>query len=303
MKKTLITLLVLTAYYSATSQKTFQELLKFKTMKQLHGIIDNATAVTGMMAIDLTTGESFGINEHEIFAQASAIKVPLLMEVYKQAGQKKFALTDNRSIKPTDVVAGSGIIQSLMDPSSFSIRNLCILMVSLSDNTATNSLIELVGMDAVNASLRSMGYTKTKLQRRMINQAASARGEENLSTPAEAAKLMQAIYKGEIVDKVTSDQILNILKTLPRKESEMAKTLPDDVPILFKDGRMPGVSTEWAIISLPGRPYAVTIMENFKWEAYTSHAMEQISAILYQYFWRLGNATKYGTYVDRALLK
>jgi beta-lactamase class A len=69
-------------------------------------------------------------------------------------------------------------------------------MIVLSDNTAANMLIEIVGMENVNRTMTSLGLKQTRLQRKMLDTAASARGEENLSTPAEAARLMEILYRG-----------------------------------------------------------------------------------------------------------
>jgi beta-lactamase class A len=102
-----------------------------------------------------------------------------------------------RWVDKTHKVGGSGVLQELGDHTSqLSIRDLGILMIVLSDNTATNMLIDLVGMENVNKTLSSLGFTQTHLQPKMINTAASGRGEENLSTPAEATRLMEILYRG-----------------------------------------------------------------------------------------------------------
>ena len=308
MKKLLTTsyiilLLVLISTTISTAQNQFKELLKIKTNRQLHEIIDSSPAITGLTAIDLTSGESFGINEDMVFPQASAIKVTILMEVYKQASLKKFSLTDLRSIDPQTAVGGSGILKDLPDASSLSIRNLCVLMLILSDNTATNAIIDLVGMNNINATLQSLGYKNTRVQRKMIDTKASGRGDENISTPAEAAKILQLLYKGEFIDKKTSAEILSMLGKKDRDGSRLAAGIPANVPIVFKPGSLLGVSTEWAIINLKERPYAVAIMENYKVDGQAKQVIEKVSETLYQYFWRLGNGTRYGTYLDPALIK
>lgn len=280
------------------AQQPAKEFLKIKTNQQLHEIIDASPAVTGLMAIDLTSGESFGINQNEVFTQASAIKIPILMEVYKQVSLKKFTLTDTRIIDPKTAVGGSGILKDFTEPVTLSISNLCVLMLSLSDNTATNTIIDLVTLNSINATLQSLGCKITRVQRRMISAAASARGEENISTPAEAARILELLFKGEFISKTNSAEILVMLAKKDRENSRLAKGIPANVPIAYKPGSLPGVSTEWAIINLKERPYAVAIMENFKIEGQAQQVVEKVSEVLYQYFWRIGNGTKYGTYVD-----
>lgn len=295
-----IPIFIMVTIYAATAiaQNPGLTLLKKKTERRIQDWVDSSQAITGLAAVDLTSGETISFNENMVFTQASAIKIPILMEVYKQAHQQKFSLTDLRRI--ASVAGGSGILKDMADTPSLSIRNLCVLMMALSDNTATNSLIDLVGMDAVNASLQLMGLKNTRLRRRMIDAAASGRGQENVSTPAEAVKILQMLYKGEFIDKATSSAVLSIMKA-GREGSRLAKGIAPAVPIVYKPGSLRGVSTEWAIIKLPERPYAVAIMQNYMIEGQEDMVIEKISGCLYNYFWRLGNASQYGTYVDPAM--
>ncbi|MEJ8800756.1 serine hydrolase [Pontibacter sp. H249] len=304
MKKLPVILLIIQLLaVTASAQNIPQSILRQKTEERLRELLTKSPAVTGLVAVDLTTGERIAINENILFPQASAIKVPILMEVHKQAHQKKFALTDVRKIKPADVVGGTGIIKDLAEDTHFTIGNLGTLMIALSDNTATNSLIELVSMENINATLKSLGLQHTKVQRRMINAAASARGEENISTPAEAASMLELLYKGEFINKKVSGDIVATLRKTTRETSRLADGIPVNVSIAFKPGILNGVSTEWAIVELQERPYAIAMMESYKVERQAERVMEEASSILYQYYWRLGNASRYGTYVDPKLMK
>lgn len=279
------------------AQSSARDILKQKTEKDLQTIITSSSALTGFMAIDLTSGESIGINEEITFTQASAIKIPILMEVYKQAHEKKFALTDLRPLLPSNTVAGSGILNVMVDPVNLSIRNLCVLMIGLSDNSATNTLIELVGMKNVTNTMNSLGFSNTRLQRRMIDQSASLRNEENISTPAEAVGIMKLLFDGKFIDKSTSDQILSILQKNPIENSKLAVSLPENVKLAFKPGGMGGVSTEWAIVYLSNRPYALAIMENYKTPITPLDIISSLSRRIYDYF-SMMKATKYGVLIE-----
>lgn len=273
-----------------------------KTETRLREIAGGVRGAMGVVALDLTSGERFAVNENLVFPQGSAIKIPILMEVYKQAAAGKFKLSDLRWLNKTDQVGGSGVLFELGDHTSqLSIRDLGVLMIVLSDNTATNILIDLVGMESVNKTLGTLGLQQTRLQRKMLNTAASGRGEENLSTPAEAARIMEILYRGEFLNRQVCDEILAILKK--PKSGGINAGLPADIPVAFKPGGISGVSTEWAIVYLQQRPYVVVVMENYALGDEATVAMKEISRTLYDYFWRLGNATRYGTYVDPALIK
>ncbi|MGH7492980.1 MAG: serine hydrolase [bacterium] len=278
------------------------QLVRVKTEARLQEIANGVRGAMGIAVIDLKNGDRFGLHENMLFPQGSAIKIPVLMEVFKQAQTGKFKLTDLRPVSGKYQVGGSGALQFLGDGTSqLSIRDLGVLMIVLSDNTATNMLIDLVGMENINQTLRQLGLQQTRVQRRMINPAASARGEENLSTPAEAARIMEILYQGEFINRAICDEILDILK-IPKPGSVSAALPADaDIPVAFKPGGIAGVSTEWAIVYFSERPYIVTIMENYAVENEAENAMKEISRTLYDYFWRLGRATKYGTYVEPGL--
>lgn len=278
------------------------QLVRGQTAAKLQGIGNGVRGALGFCGLDLTSGERFTRNENFVFPQGSAIKIPILMEVYKQAGEGKFKLTDLRWVNKAEQVGGSGVLVELGDHTSqLSIRDLAILMIVLSDNTATNMLIDLVGMENVNKTLAALGFTQTRLQRKMINSAASGRGEENLSTPAEAARLMELLYRGEFLNRQICDEILAILQK--PKPGAIKSGLPAEVKVAFKPGGIAGVSTEWAIVYLKERPYIVVVMTNYGVGNEADTAMKEISRTLYDYFWRLGNATRYGTYVEPGLIK
>lgn len=272
--------------------------LKEQVQKQLNELLEGSTAYTGLAAIDLTSRETFLYQEDQVFAQASAIKIPILMEVYKQASEGKIALTNLVYIKSKDRVGGSGILQSLEGDMNLSIRNLCILMITRSDNTATNVLIGLVGMDRINKSMEEIGLKNTRLRRLMMDEAASARGEENTSTPLEAITLLQRLYEGTFVSKQVSADILSTLALSNRSESRIGASVPTEQMVAYKSGSLKGVSTEWALVWLKGRPYAVAMMEALKIDGRSANLMEQISKVFYDFYNRLEHSTAYGSYQE-----
>jgi len=297
MKKYLLLVGFCIVQMTVLAQITVREILKQKTENDLKEIISSSPSLTGLMAIDLTSGETLGINSDLVFTQASAIKIPILMEVYKQAYEKKFALTDIKPLLPVNTVAGSGILNAMADPVNLSIRNYCMLMIGLSDNSATNTLIELVGMKNVTNTMSSLGFSNTRLQRRMIDQPASLRNEENISTPAEAAKILKLLFDGKFIDSATSNEIVSILQKNPVENSKIAAGVPGNVKIAFKPGGMGGVSTEWAIVYLKNRPYALAIMENYKISATPATIISSISKRIFDYYSML-KATQYGVLLE-----
>jgi beta-lactamase class A len=133
----------------------------------------------------------------------------------------------------------------------------------------------------------------------MMDSEARARGDENVSTPGEAALLMQALYEMKF-GKAVCEEILDILRK--PKNGGFNSVLPADVPIAFKPGGIPGVKTEWALVELPERPYVAVFMESYDRHNEADEILKSISRILYDYFWRLGNASDYGTFVDPKMI-
>lgn len=281
---------------SLEAQQEHWAIVRAKTEAQLQEIVKGVKGVMGLVAVDLTTGERFGLNENLVFPQASAIKIPILMEVYKQAAEGEFKLSDSLPVTKQQQVGGSGVLKELGDGTShLSIRDLAVLMILVSDNTATNILIDLVGMENISQTMASLGLAQTKVQRRMMDIAARARGDENLSTPAEAARIMEILYRGEFLDRAACDDILDILK---KTKPEGGYALPRYPEVAFKSGGIPGVATEWAIVYLEDRPYITVVMENYAVGDEASKAFKELLRTVYDYFWRLSRATRYGTYVE-----
>lgn len=298
MKKLLLFLLLC---QGLCAQSPSSALLEGKLEAQLRQLIQDSDAVTGVAVIDLQSGAQLHFNADVEFPQASAIKIPILMEVFRQAGEGRFSLGDPLPVDSLNLVGGTGILSKMEDTPVLSIRDLSILMIALSDNSATNALLDLVGLPEINSTLKSLGMEHSLLRRKMINAAASARGDENISTPKEAALILQLLYQGKFVDRSTSDAILEILKKNDRSNSRLAAGIPSEVPLAFKPGSLPGVSTEWMLVLLPERPYAIAVMESYKTPGTSDMTMEEISELVFQHLWKLGNASEYGTYVDPAL--
>jgi beta-lactamase class A len=289
---------LLTAKTSMSASDNLK-LLRQKTETRLREIAARTHGVFGLCALDLVNGEQFVVNENALFPQASAIKIPILMEIFKQAHDGKFQLSDLRQIESKDKTSGSGILADLGDGTvRLSLHDLCLLMIVLSDNTATNILIDLAGMEQVNRTLQSLGHPQTRLQRRMMDTAASLRGDENLSTPAEAARIMELLYRGEFINRSVCENILAILKKT--KPSAFTSVLPAGTTVAFKPGHIPGVATEWALVLLKDRPYVAAIMENYGPEKDPGGVAREISQTLYGYFSRLACATPHGAYLTKA---
>ena len=175
-------------------------------------------------------------------------------------------------------------------------RDLALLMVSLSDNSATNVLIDRVGMDNVNAWLAQIGLERTRLRRHMLDVKAAQEGRENTSTPRELVTLLRAIHEGRVFGKATTEEFFKMLAT--EKSSYIPRRLPVDLMIANKPGNLDAVRNDAGIIFVPGRPFAIAVMTTFA--ADSLEAEESIGRIAYaawSYFDRVGKSSSLGRLV------
>jgi beta-lactamase class A len=279
----------------AMAQDTYLDILHDKLQADLLEIVDDYEGVAGLHILDLTSGDRWAIRDELVFPQASAIKIPILLELFRRAESEPGLL--RRRVEMTDAVrtGGSGVLKVLTDGgSALSLEDYAIYMIQRSDNTATNVLIDELGMDAINELSASLGATQTKLQRMMIRPEESARGNENLSTPRDAAIIMERIATCELpMSNDACERVREILEL--EKDSAIRTPVPEEIPIAFKPGGITGVATVWGIVDVPDRPYVLVVMSNYGGDG--GAVIEAISALAYDYFSRLSGITEYGTRV------
>src|SRR5574337_502763 len=168
------------------------------------------SGVLGVWSQSLVGGETIEWNAEDGFPSASSIKLPILYEVYRQAGDKRFHLTDTRTVEATDVVPGSGILKDLTPGVTLSIRDLATLMIVVSDNTAANLLIDLVGTEAVNRSMKTLELRATVLGHKFFRAPAGA--APNSSTPADLGRLLVQIARHRVLTPAACEEMLQILR-------------------------------------------------------------------------------------------
>jgi len=279
------------ASWTLAAQPTVGDLWEARTAARLRALEEKLNGVLGVAAVDLETGAVLGLNADTVFPQASVIKLPIMIEVFRAARAGRVRLEDSLRLTAEDAVGGSGKLQEELKraPASRSVRELVELMIRDSDNTATNKLISLVGMEAVNRTLGGLGLTRTRLQRRMMDGAAAMHDDENLSTPREMARLAELIYRGCAVDQEADARMVEILKTV---QAAFRKAIPAEIPVASKPGELPGVRAETGLVFLPGRPFALSVMSAFLGEK--QDPVEEAARILFEHFQKLARSNRYG---------
>jgi beta-lactamase class A len=271
--------------------------LKAKFEHRLQEIASRVDGVMGYAVLDLTSGDRVGHLEQEVFPTASTIKLAIVYELFKQVDEAKIRLDQTITLDRKHAVGGSGVLVAMGTP-TLSIRDYATLMVMLSDNTATNVLIDLAGMDNVTRRMAGLGLNATKLRRRMIDLAAAKRGDENVSTPAEIVRLLEAFAKGEGLTSSSREEAIALLKK--PKTSRLRKGLPAGVETADKPGELEGVRVDAGIVFAKNRPYILCAMTTYlRDETEEKRAIEEVSRAAYDYFSRLGAGLQYGRQIGR----
>jgi len=275
-----------------------QTVLWMKLETSILDIDRGLDGVMGVAIVDLTDGHKYLLHANDVYPQASSIKICVLAELYRQAQQGKLKLTDLYMVNAADLVQDSDIMGGLTPGvTQITLRDLATMMVAVSDNSATNVLIDRVGMDNVNAFLKAQGLRDTRLRRKMMDLKAAAEGRENVSTPNEMLNLLQALYRGEILNKEMTADFFKVLST--HKDSWIPRNLPDDLRIADKPGALEGVRNDSGVIFVDKRPFVLCIMTTYLHrERDGEEAISNIALAAWRMFDRLARASEYGRVIS-----
>ncbi len=297
----LLALLPCTALAQVASRLTPQpplhtrDLLWDNMAADISGVTQQFDGVMGVVIRDLTDGREFALNADDVFPTASSIKLPMLAELYRQSQTGSGAkLNDFYEFRSEDLVPDSAIMENLT-PGLTRVTNhdLAGFVVAVSDNAATNVLIDRVGMENVNHMLDSLGLHQTRLRRKMMDIKAAEQGRENVSTPREMTALLEAIHRGKLLNPQMTDDFIKLLCTT--KDSPLPRLLPDGTRIANKPGELDGVRTDSGIVFLKQHPYVISVMTTYARDEHAaSEAISQISLIAYHYFNAVSIGSEYG---------
>ena len=233
-----------------------------KLVKSINSYVENFNGVAGVSIKDLTNGWYYGINDELIFPTASSIKIPILLKLIESSEASKLDLLKSIEITEEMKSRGSGVIHKMNGTINLTIENLAILMINLSDNTATNLCIDIAGQDEVNKMLEDYEFKSMRLSRKMQDYNAIKKGKENLSSVKEMNLILEMLDAARAIKPEVAKKVLNILSI--NKATPISQPLPEHTVVAGKTGGMPGVRCETAIIYLTNRKYILTVM--------TSHA-------------------------------
>ncbi|MCF8452604.1 MAG: class A beta-lactamase-related serine hydrolase [Pedobacter sp.] len=248
---------------------------------------------------NLANGEEILINERINFHAASTMKTPVLIEAYKQAKAGEFSINDSLTVKNEFKSIVDGSIYSL-DPKDDSetelytkagkkvkIYDLLYLMIIQSSNLATNIIIDLVGAQNANKTMREMGANDIKVLRGVEDTKAYRAGLNNTTTAYDQMLIFSKMAEGLAVDKQSSDAMINIL--LDQKfNDKIPAQLPKKVKVAHKTGWITGVNHDAGIVILPdGRKYVLVMLsKELENDKSAVKSMAKVSKMIYDYFLR-----------------
>ena len=251
---------------------------------------ERATGGTiGIAATLLATGRHIGYREDELFPTASVIKLPLLVALYEEVLRGTVDLSERVTYRTAGRVAGSGVLQDLDDGLALTMRDLATLMITVSDNTATDLLLERVGKDAVEDTMRRYGLDSVRIPfairellmelvdmdpaepggydelRRRLRQSAGSGGraviteETDRATPKDLCRLLELIESCAVLDGPSCAAILDTLQRT-KTDTRIPALLPKGTIVAHKTGTVRGIRNDVGVVYSPVGPYAAAVM-------------------------------------------
>lgn len=250
----------------------------------------------GVAARRLDSGETIAFNARERFPTASCIKVPILVELYRQAKAGALDLSEEIELRTEDQVPGTGVLKDLRPGLRLTVEDLATLAITVSDNTAANMLIDRVGQSSINARIAVLGMRDTYLGTKFVFDSP----ERNVGTPADFCHLFTLLARQAILDHAACHRILDILsrqqyvdyipRYLPFDRFAGEFGLPETVKIANKVGMLAGVTNDVTCVTLPKVQYVLAVFTKDCKDTRSGPDAEgpllvaRVSRLIYDYF-------------------
>ena len=242
---------------------------EFAALEAIRREMETIPGHLGFYYKNLSTGFEYGVKERDAFLAASVIKLPLLLHVLSKCARGEMRLEDRVQVTEEEKMPSCGALTLLTGTVQVDIRSLCRLMIAISDNTATNKLIRLCGIEDVNRGFQNMGLEKTVLRRLLFDSEASKRGLENTICPKEMGMLLETLYRKEepFRDAVFAEAMDMLLRQ--QIDHKLDGKLCGLVPIAHKTGEDENLSNDVGIL-FAGQPFVLCFAGHdtdvYRWE-------------------------------------
>jgi beta-lactamase class A len=266
------------------------EILKKKIQEELNGFHGRVG-----LAIDLDDTKPIYLNSQEVFQCASLIKIPILLSVLLAHHKGKIDIQQQVTIESEHKVGGSGVLQALSNGFTLSVKDLMTLMIIVSDNTATNILIDLLRIEAINTRFQEMGLKQTKLNRKMMDISMIKQGKDNQTTPEEIIHCLKLVNEFNNHFGIDGQNIAKeILKHQQFREKLPALVDEDKITVFNKTGELSNVEHDCAIFDYQGKiGYVAVLMDRLNDQENAKQTIRKIGKHISDFFIR--TQTDWGT--------
>jgi beta-lactamase class A len=242
--------------------------------QQIESKISGFPGKVTLYAKNLDTGASFGIAPDEPVRTASTIKLPIMVECFFEVQRGALNWTERLKVTEDEKVSGTGVVRELSDGDELPIRDFMHLMIVVSDNTATNLILNRIGGNAVNRRMAQLGLTQTRVMRKILGDGKNLKPQpsgitdegskpENKkwgtgrSSPHEMVILLERLYRGELVSKAASEEMLAVLKN--QQDHNCIGRDMKDISIASKSGSLDHLRSDVGIVYSKLGPIAMAI--------------------------------------------
>jgi len=224
-----------------------------------------------LAARNLKTGEEILVDEHRTYPTASTFKVPIMVEVFRQIDAGEFGLHDRIELKESDKVVGSGVFRDMEAGLNPTIHDVLLLMIIVSDNTATNMLIDKVGRERINATMQEFGFSSINIVNKIDFEAMDGDNRKlAIASPWDLMRIMDKIVRKEMISAEASEAMLHILGRqhyMGQGPRYLGYNPYDENPTMWignKTGSLSGMRADTVLVRLSnGTDIAFAVMNEF----------------------------------------
>jgi beta-lactamase class A len=237
--------------------------------QKIHAAIQGFPGSVTLFAKNLDTGASFNLHGEDPVVTASTIKLPIMVELFAEAEEGKLDWNQKLTLTEQDKVPGSGVVTELSAGDALPIRDLMHLMIVVSDNSATNMILDRIGGDAVNARMEQLGLKQTAVMHKISGakfpfaegkKPGNERWGIGRSSPQEMVTIMEKLYRGELVSRNASAEMITVLKR-QRDLDGVGRDTPDVVSA-SKAGALDHLRSDVAIVYASSGAVAMAVTVN-----------------------------------------
>ena len=248
--------------------------------KEIEKIISQVEGKVCVNFYDLNKNNGFSINGDKKVLSASMIKLLILAELMKKISEDKFSLSDTIMMANFMKTGGDGVLKELNAGHHFTLKELATLMIIISDNQATNILIDFLGMENINLLGKELGLKESFLGRKMMDTEARKNGYDNYTCADDISLLFKLIYQEKLINKEASQLMLEIL--LKQQQGErLQRYLPTDIKIAHKCGDLDNLENDGGIIWLEEKVYILVVLTSRMSNLQCKQTIGKISKFVY----------------------